>query len=180
MRRILALFVTLLIIGLSCKQAPENILSDIKKKYADINAKQKDLKPKQVDNIITAGTGAITGYYKGEEVRKVVSEHYTDSNRKFTECYFDDGMLIFIIEQNYIYNKPVTYTEEKARANNDSVWYDDKKTRLEISRYYFHKNKLIKWQDPENDIPEKSTEFINKESELWAETVILLKQLKED
>jgi hypothetical protein len=92
-------------------------------------------------------------------------------------------MLIFVTRQEYIYNKPQYYTEEKAIENNDTVWYDDKKTVLQMSRFYFNKNKLIKWIDGANngeDVAVNKPEFTNKESSLWAETVILLKQLKED
>lgn len=173
------LFLLLCITFSSCKKKTEDILADIARKYSEINTKQKDLKSKRVDDITSAGGGAITGYYKDDEVKKIVSEHFTDSCRTFTEYYFDDGMLIFVLAQNYIYNCPMSYTEEVAKRNNDTVWYDDKKTRLETSRFYFSKNKLIKWADPENDIPEKSAEFIDKESELWAKAVILIKQLKE-
>jgi hypothetical protein len=175
-----ALFFFLFVCLFSCKRKPEEILTHINTRYKEINEKQKDLKEKHVDNLTASGSGAITGFYKDEELKKIISEHYTDSNRVFTEYYFDDGMLIFILKQKYVYNYPISYTEEKAKARNDSVWYDDKKTKLEIDRFYFDKNKLIKWVDDENyETPPDSTDFIDKQSELWAETVILIKQLKE-
>ncbi len=177
-------FLTLLFLSLlcfsSCKRKQADILADIRKNYTEINNNLKDYTRKQVDDITSAINGSITGYYRDDEIKKINSEHYSDTCRTFSEYYFDDGMLIFIIRQNYVYNKPRTYTEEKAKANNDSVWYDDKKTRLEISRFYFDKNKLIKWLNPDNiDIPVNTAEFINMQSALWAETVILIKQLKE-
>ena len=164
----------------SCKRKQEDVLADIRKKYAEINNKQKDYTRKQVDDITSVGAGTISGYYRDDEVKKIVGEHFTDTCRTFTECYFDDGMLIFVVKQNFVYNKPMTYTEEKAKALGDSVWYDDKKTRMEISRYYFHKNKLIKWIDHDNaDVPVNTSQFTDRQSLIWAETVILIKQLKE-
>lgn len=155
-------------------------MADIKKNYTEINNKLKDYTRKQVDDITSPGGGNITGYYRDEDIKKISSQHFSDTNRVFTDYYFDDGMLIFITEQNFVYNKPSTYTEEKALAQNDSVWYDDKKTRMEISRYYFNDNKLIKWLNPDNiDVAVNTTQFINRQSKLWAEAVVALKQLKE-
>lgn len=180
MRKILSLFLLLLICVFSCKKKEADVVADVKKKQQEINRKLKDYTQKHVDDITSPGGGNITGYYRDDEIKKILAEHYTDTNRAFTEYYFDDGMLILVLKQNYIYNKPVFYTEEKAKAFHDSVWYDDKKTRLETSSFYFNKNKLVKWAGPGNKyIPANTTAFINEESELWAETVILIKELKE-
>jgi len=54
-------------------------------------------------------------------------------------------MLIFITKQEYVYNRPQSYTEELSKVNHDTEWYNDKKTKLQLNRYYFDKNKLIKW-----------------------------------
>jgi hypothetical protein len=92
-------------------------------------------------------------------------------------------MLIYVVRQEYVYNKPQSYDEDYAKANNDTEWYDDKETRLEVSKFYFDKNKLIKWINGSNqneDVAPNDPDFTNKESSIWAETVILIKQLKED
>ena len=163
----------------SCKRKPEDVVADASKKYAAINEKLKDYTYKRVDDITAPGAGTITGYYREEEVKKVYGEHYTDTARTFTEYYFDDGMLIYIMKQDFKYNRPASYTEEKAKAQNDSVWYDDKKTRMEVTRFYFDKNKLVKWIAPGNhDVSRTEGDFLDMESRLWAETVILIKELK--
>ncbi len=177
-------FVALLLVSFifisSCKQKQENVLADIKKNYAEINAKLKDYTRKQVDDITSPGAGSITGYYRDDEIKKITAQRYTDTNRVFSDYYFEDGMLIFVVEQDFVYNKPVSYTEEVAKLNNDSVWYDDKQTRMQVSRFYFHKNKLIKWLNADNiDVPVNNSGFDNKQSELWAQAVVQIKQLKE-
>ncbi len=180
MRQLLVIFLLSFFCLSSCKKKQEDILADIKKNYTHINEKLKDYTRKQVDDLTTVNAGSITGYYRDDEVKKITAERYTDSNRVFSEYYFDDGMLIMAVKQNFVYNKPTSYTEEKAKAYGDSVWYDDKKTRMEVSRFYFNKNKLIKWIDADNvDIAVNSNDFSTKQSELWAETVILIKELKE-
>lgn len=183
LKKSLGFLVLLLVTAMSftsCKQKQEDVLAGIKKEYTKINEKLKDYTPKRVDDITSQAGGTINGFFRDDEVKKILAEHFTDTCRTFTEYYFDDGMLIYMVKQNYVYNKPVSYTEEKAKANNDSVWYDDKKTKLEISKFFFNKNKLIKWVAPGNvDVPVNSPDFAEKESILWAETIILLKQLKD-
>ena len=173
------LLLTVFCLG-SCKQKPENVIADIMKHYEKINSTLKDYKVKQVDDITSPASGTITGYYREDEIKKIESEHFTDTSRTFSEYYFDDGMLIFIIKQNFIYNRPNTYTEEVAKAKGDSVWYDDKKTRMEITKFYFSNNKLLKWVAPnDKEVPAITWAQTNKEAALWAETIVLIKELKE-
>jgi len=181
MSKLLA-FSLLLIIGISsCKKKEGDVIADIQKKTAEINKKLDKYKMRSVDDITNSAAGNITGYYRDDEVKKVYAEHFAETGRTFSEYYFDDGLLIQIIKQEFIYNRPRSYTEEKAKQDNDTVWYDDKKTKLEIYRYYFSDNKLIKWTGSDNKAITVSTaNFTDKESELWAETLILLKQLKEE
>ena len=175
-----ALFLLLFVGLFSCNKKPEDVVTDVKKKCAAINRKLNDYTPKTVDDIVSKSKGTINGYYRSEEIKKIISEHYTDTDRVFTEYYFDDGMLIFISSQDFKYNCSDTITEEKAKARNDSVWYDDKKTKLEISRFYFNKNKLVMWIMPDGkEVAPATANFIDKESILWGETAILIKELKE-
>jgi len=180
MNKVLTILLAAVTCFSSCKKKPENVIADVTKHYTGINAKLKDYTVKHVDDITSAASGTITGYYREDEVKKIEAEHFSDTCRTFTEYYFDDGMLIFILRQNFVYNKPITYTMEKANAGGDSVWYDDKKTRLDISRFFFSNNKLVKWFAPGNkEVPATSWAFTNKEAALWAETIILIKELKE-
>jgi hypothetical protein len=181
MRRILFCMMLSVVAFASCKKKHSNSVKDIKLKVTEINNKLGDYTARQVDDLTAKGGGGnITGYFRDEEVKKIHAERFTDKDRVFTEYYFDDGMLIFVLRQDYIYNKPNTYTEEVAKANHDSVWYDDKKTKLEISRYFLNDNILIKWVNADGiDVPVNSPHFQNVQSGLWAEAAILLKQLKE-
>lgn len=179
MKKLLILLLSVICFS-SCKKTNEEVVASANKKHEEINQKLKDYEQKRVDDLTSLGKGYITGYFRDEEVKKIIAENYTDTFRSFSEYYFDDGMLILVLKQKFIYNKSVKYTEEVALANNDSNWYDDKKTVMEESRFYLSKNKLVKWFTPENkEVPAATTEFINKEQGIWAEAAILLKQLKE-
>ena len=162
----------------ACKHKPADVIADAKKKCTGINNDLKDYTAKHTDDLTSTDPGTITGYYREEEIKKIYAEYYGKNDRTFTEYYFDDGMLICVLVQDYVYNKPNTYTEEEAIKNKDSVWYDDRKTKLEPSSFYFSNNKMIKWYDAGKEIPPADTEFIYKQSKLWAQALILMKELK--
>lgn len=165
----------------SCKKKQTDAIADAKKAYQKINNQINELTKKQVDDIASPEGGKITGYYKDEEIKKMYVQHFGEKSRSFIEYYFDDGNLVYMIRQEFVYNKPNTYTEEKARAAGDSVWYDDKKTRLEVSTYYFNENNLIKWIGPGGrDVPVNTAEFVQKGPILLAEALLSMKQLKEE
>lgn len=152
----------------------------IKNTREKINTKLKDYSMRKVDDLVVEGTGVVTGYFRDEEVKKVLTERYGTESRMFTEYYFDDGELIYVLQQEYVYNKPNTYTEEVAKFQGDSVWYDDTKTKLEINKYYLSDNKLIKWTGPsDNDVPVNIADFTRKEPLVLAEALMALKKLKD-
>jgi len=169
-------------LGMSaCKKKQEDILASIKASKEKINNKLKDYSVRKVDDIVLKGTGVVTGWYNDDEVKKVITEQYEDDHRSFTEYYFDDGELIYVTSQDYLYNKPMSYTEEVARFQGDSVWYDDTKTKLEINKYYLNDNKLVKWTGPsDSDVPVNIADFTQKEPLLLAHALMALKKLKNE
>ena len=181
MKRILPLALALGLCLTACKKKQEDILLSIRETKDKINSKLKDYSVRKVDDIVLKGNGVVTGYYRDEEVKKVLTEQYEDERRTFTEYYFDDGELIYVTVQDYIYNKPMSYTEEVANFQGDSVWYDDSKTRLEINKYYLDDNKLIKWTGPsDDDVPVNIADFTQKEPILLAHALMALKKLKDE
>jgi hypothetical protein len=180
MKYTFALLLLLLCCATACKRKPDDVVADDIKKVQKINDNINDYTLKQVDDLTAQMGGSIAGYYKDKEVKKIAAENYFDTCRTFTDYYFDDGMLIYVVEQNYIYNKPASYTEEVAKAHNDSIWYDDTKTRVEVNRFYFGKNKMVRWIAPgKKEVPITLPEFTDTESALWGKSLILLKELKE-
>ncbi len=162
----------------SCKKKQADILSKIAKNTQQINSKLKEYTLKQADDIVSEDHGVVMGYFRDEEAKKVSTQHFGTKSRSFTDYYFDNGMLIYVYSEEYVYNKPNTYTEEVARAANDSDWYDDKKTIMEINKYYFDDNKLIKWTGPSSsDVPVNIAEFTQREPTILAQALIALKQL---
>ncbi len=163
----------------ACKKNQKEIIDSIRKEVAATNDELKEYTMRQVDDIVSPENGAITGYYRDDEVRKILTQHFGEKSRNFISYYFDDGMLIFVESRDYIYNLPTTYTEEVAKSMGDSMWYDDSKTMLDINKYYFSENKLIKWTGADtSDVPVNIAEFTEKEPVLLAGALLAIKQLK--
>lgn len=120
----------------------------------------------------------IIGYFENNVPKLLIEEYYADTCRTFTNFYINGGDLIFARKESYIYNKPITYTEDSAKKNNDTVWYDDKKTVLKISSYLFKGNKLNKWLYNKNEIPANDKNFTSTQDELIGNCLFMLKMLK--
>ena len=51
-------------------------------------------------------------------------------------------------------------TEERALKDGDSVWYDDTKTKMTTTRYYFFEGRMVKWINKDNKvIPETNKKY---------------------
>ncbi len=183
MKKLIAFLLLATVALTACKKKQEDILADIKKNTTKIDEKLKDWNRRQVTDLAPRKdakmNGVITGYFRDEEVKKIEHQQFSDSFRVFADYYFDDGFLIYMVRQLYTYNAPASYTQDIALAAHDSNWYDDAKTTLQTSRFYFHKNKLIKWKDVNNEeVSPDDMVFQDRESAIWAEAAVLIRQLK--
>jgi hypothetical protein len=174
-------FALIIVAGAGCKKKHADLIAGIKTEKASINEHLKDYELIETQDAISKETGALTGYFDGKQPYKMSSQHFGEKRRLFRDFYFDEGMLIFVEEQLYLYNKPNTYTEDVAKAAGDSVWYDDSKTELVVNNYYFDDNKLVKWTTKNGrDIPTNGTEFKDAQTEILKQAILVLKQLKPD
>ncbi|GAA4469172.1 hypothetical protein GCM10023093_28130 [Nemorincola caseinilytica] len=178
-----AIITVMLLCGLvfaGCKKKKGDIVAYAMEERARIEKKLKEFSIRQADDVISKEKGALIGYFDGDVPQKVSSQNFGSRSRTFRTYYFSDGMLILVEEQRYVYNMPVTYTEDVARAQGDSVWYDDSKTVLEKNYYYLDDNQLVKWIDEEgHDIPANNAEFVQMQPELLSQAIYALKQLEE-
>lgn len=180
MRRVLS-FILVVAIAVGCKKKPSEMITAARKVVADVDAHLHDYTYREIDDIVSKDHGVIDGYFDGKEVKKLKTQYFGEKDRRFTAYYFGDGELKYVREEDYVYNKPNYYTQKIAEEAGDSVWYDDSKTKLGVSTYYFGDNKLIKWIAPGNrDMPANSEEFKQKETEVLARVVLALQQMKEE
>jgi len=134
-------FFTLLTLTTTYGQGKEDksyALFKIKKVYQEINS-YKNYKTVTIDNaeeFLGHGTdngGSLTGYYKGDSLKKII-EWVGLSNKVIqNEYYFDNNKLVFVYS-----------TESRYRFNDSTQNFDySKLDNVFKGRYYFDNDKLI-------------------------------------
>ena len=162
----------------SCKK---NIVNedDILKYCKEINENLATYQLKSMDGYPEPEKSKINAYYKGELLKLIIEEYYTDTCRTFTNYYINKNELIYVYKEKYLYNKPVYYTQDSAKALNDTVWYDDKKTVLKTDYYYFANDKLKKWVNNQNKtILATDITFTQQQDELLGNCMFIMRMLK--
>ncbi|MBD0333476.1 MAG: hypothetical protein ICV66_12565, partial [Chitinophagaceae bacterium] len=118
-------------------QDKKNVIQQIRKEFQAINSdsslKKVALTSEEFLEHMTDGGGELTGFYKSDQIKKIVRWVGLSNGNEIFEFYFKDDKLIFVYEQF------------------DSFLYDEKKETLRLDttersfegRYYFTNNKLI-------------------------------------
>lgn len=152
MYKILQLILFLVLSGASSSwaQSTDSIVKDIRAKYQSIRSSLKNYDTifRQESEESTEG-GQITGYYKKKDLKVIEAIYFGETGKSELEYYFDKGLLLFVFQKQYTYNRPIYWDKKHAQENNDTVSYDPWKTKIKLGRYYFHKEKLIRWLDGE-------------------------------
>lgn len=133
----------------------EDILQNIRQKYAAINANIKTYSMVEMDPPeSSAEGGSLTGYFAKDTVKLIVEMYYGETGKKRTESYFDKGRIIFIHSTLHHYNNPPITSPD----------FDPADSWIEEERFYFDKDKMVRWIDTgKNIIRIKDPAFINKE-----------------
>ena len=140
----------------------EELVSDIKKYFGDVNSNINSYKKTKKDLMDQSTEGGeLEGYYNHGELKKIVASYYGEMGKLIEEYYFYDNTLFFFFTQNYLYNMPLSMDGSKLE-------------KIDENRYYFHDNKLIRWLDPNNEKVAKS-KFAQQE----IETLQKMKTFKE-
>ncbi len=133
-----------------CSQAKDGI-SVIKTKCELINKNLKNFSRKTIEDAgQSADGGTITAYYERSKLQRITAEYFGESGKNNSDYYFDDGVLIFVVEKDFKYNRPYYYDKKAAQENDDTEWYDNKKTKIETNRFYFNNGILFKWVNAAN------------------------------
>lgn len=81
----------------------------------------------------SAEGGNLIGYYEGDGLKKIAAEFYGETGNKKTSYYFTKGILIYVIEIEQLYDKPIYEGEVKVIKENTIKYYiQDKNIRLII------------------------------------------------
>ncbi len=146
---------------LSLNSCREDDINDTIKECKNINEHLTSYQQKTIDlPAQSTEGGSVTFYSKDEKLAMVRAVYYGESARSDARYYFKDDNLISVIQEEYTYNRPIYVTEERAKADGDSTWYDDSKTVRTTNRYYFYDGDMVKWIDKDNkEIPESNKKY---------------------
>ncbi|MGV0924308.1 hypothetical protein [Empedobacter tilapiae] len=110
----------------------ENKLEPIKSNFKRINSILNWTEIKEVETDDSTEGGFINYYFLNDKLEKIVVRKFGESGQYFAEYYLLNHKLSFVFEQDTTYNFPLYWKE-----------FDDKKSKIEDSRYYFEDRKLI-------------------------------------
>ncbi len=112
-------------------------INDIRKEFKSINSDSTLIKVvlnnEEFLDHATDGGGQLTGFYKGGQLKKMVSWIGLSNGNEIFEFYFSNNKLIFVYEQ---FNSFI-YDQEKEILRADTT------ERTFEGRYYFKDEKLI-------------------------------------
>lgn len=115
----------------------------------------------------TSEGGQVIAYFENDDLKLMEVFLYGEIGMRKIEYYFNSGELIFVLNTDYSYNRPIYWDEERAKENNDTVCFDSNKTMIKENRYYFENKRLIRWIKPNGEeINNKIEDYENLEIEI--------------
>lgn len=88
--------------------------------------------------------GAATYYFLQDTLLKVIAIHFGETGKNIQEFYTKNGQLSFVFEQQYQYNRPITWDSTAMKENNDTETFDIDKSEIIEDRSYLSKGELIR------------------------------------
>ena len=88
--------------------------------------------------------GAATYYFLQDTLLKVVAIHFGETGKNIQEFYTKNGQLSFVFEQQYKYNRPITWDSIAMKENNDTETFEFDKSEIIEDSSYFSKGELIR------------------------------------
>jgi len=145
-----------------------DVVKNIKSKYEYIEKNISTFTKRTVDDYDASTEGGeINGYYKGGKLLLIVTCYYGEQGKSHTEYFFNNGALFFVLDETYSYN--IRFYDKD---------FDQRKTKLETSRFYFNDGNLIKWTREGKEIEQIDSEFHKEENRQLEEVKRAIKLLK--
>ncbi|TRX60692.1 hypothetical protein FNH22_06510 [Fulvivirga sp. M361] len=138
---------------------------EIRKLYKETQDNKSTYKKLTQDDFENSSEGGeLTAFKDSKEVRLIKAKYYGHMGQSESEYYYLNNKICFIFRKDFSYNMPPTQPD-----------YDDNKTTLKESRYYFWGGKMIRWITPDGKYMDtKSIEFVEKSAEQleWASELL--------
>ncbi len=144
------------------------IISEIKKQYAEINAKTASFSKAEKDLFGQSTEGGnCLAYFDKVGLRKIVATYYGETGKAVIEYYFNKAGLFFVFKSEYFYSSPI-YTESGNIAS------------VEENRYYFYNNTLFKWLNKNKKSVSSNSKEYQQESKFFIEEIEKFKIMLEE
>jgi hypothetical protein len=130
----------------STAQSTDALVKEITQKSNGIISNLKSFNQKTLDlpGESEEGGQAVGNYDQGI-LRMIDVNYFGETGKSETQYFFDNGELIYYVEKNHQYNRPIYWDKKTAEENNDSEIFDPEKTIVtEKEKYYFNQGKLIR------------------------------------
>ncbi|WP_291074178.1 MULTISPECIES: hypothetical protein [unclassified Empedobacter] len=130
-------------------------IKTIKANFSRINSIKNWTKIKEVETDDSTEGGFLNYYFLNNKLEKIVVRKFGESGQYLAEYYLLNDKLSFVFEQDTTYNFPLYWKE-----------FDDKKSKIEESRYYFEDRKLIHFIGKSKNYKTESENTLNDFDEL--------------
>ena len=120
--------------------------------------------------------GGNATYYRDNDnkIKIITTELYGEMGMSYEEYYFNNDSMFFSYSEERNYNAPMYYDSTAAKSDGGEP-FDVKKTKIEQQRFYFSRNKLIQWLDPQMKSVAKDESYYKKEKDILEFCHLLLK-----
>ena len=177
MRKIATIISAVIVFVIFCSQDKDKS-AGIKAKYLQINHDLKTFsKQTREDEGESTDGGTITAYYKGKQLKVITAEYLGETGKRSKEYFFDEGCLIFVLDKEFDYNRPYYWDKKMAKENDDTEWYDYKKTKIKINRFYFSDGRMLEWVNDKNIVTSIETAGLPKNKSDMLHEALRLKKL---
>lgn len=150
----LSIFSIIFLLLSSCvyAQSSEEIINTIREHFKFVENNISSFQTTEETTFDESTDGAtITRYFDNEELVKIRIEYLGETGKLNREFYIDEQQLLFAFDQEFNYNMPYYIDSKKAKEMGFAEGYDPEKIKKLEHRYYFYKNKLIRWINPEGE-----------------------------
>lgn len=123
--------------------------------------------------------GTATYYFLQDTLIKIVVIHFGESGKNIKEFYTEKGDLLFVFEQHYQYNRPITWDLTTMKEHNDTGFFEIDKPEIIEDRSYFENGNLIRQINNQDCGSPFAEDYLREEQErLKTEFEKLKEQLK--
>ncbi|MFC3903898.1 hypothetical protein [Acinetobacter marinus] len=133
--------------ALAQNHTPE--VDNIRAKYQHIQTHLKDYRTASQDiwGESTEGGKATAHYDHSNVLQRIEVIWFGESGKRIVYYYFDHEQLVFALDQQIHYNRPIYWNQSLADEVGDTELFDPTKSTVIENRYYFKHEQPILWLD---------------------------------